>query len=282
MVPPCPFMDFSVCVLLYGDHASLAARCLNSIASGTVRRVRDYRVGLNAVSAETRNFAYAWAEERRKAGIPVYIFETPINRYKYPIMRRMLYTEPPIPKPADLIMWFDDDSYLTNEDPDWIDKVYEVASTHDVVGQYGWEMPMQGRQWNWIMSQMWFNETVGPPQPGKSNRPAFRFVQGAWWVARRAFLAAHNYPWPELRHNGGDSMLGEMCRHVGAKMARFDEGVRINADADGNHSKATRRGDTTDERIGAKYDGTPLDTSHQQFLIQITQFLPEPQDAHSN
>lgn len=240
----------------------------------------DYRIGLNAVGADTRQYVTEWAAAAAGLGHTVYVFHTPINRYKYPMMRRMLY--PPAPTPSQYVMWFDDDSYLTLEDPDWMNKVAGQAENHDMIGQAGWEIPLRASQWQWVMAQPWFNDQVGPPT-GRSNRPALRFVQGGWWVANRDFLFRHNYPWPELRHNGGDSMLGEMCRHVGARICKFDDGVRINADAEGNHSKAPRRGDKSDERIGSDYvPGKQPDVSHQTFVIETQVFSPETINADTS
>jgi hypothetical protein len=140
-------------------------------------------------------------------------------------------------------------------------------------------MPIQGKQWEWIKSQPWYNPSVGMPKKirhrGKDTY-AFEFCQGAWWVAKTHILLKHDWPLAEIRHNGGDSMLGELCRHQGLRMGRFYGSVHINADKQGRHSKAKRRGHS-ENRVGWNYAGQPLDaTTHHQFEVAIVKFpVPE-------
>lgn len=255
--------NFTVCVLLYGPHAYLAERCLGSIASGIrTDAVCEYRLGLNAIGPATGDIVRQFAESVSR---PVKIWHMEANACKYPVMRKMLYGDVPIVSPY--VMWFDDDSYLHKPQPNWIDKVEELASKSDMVGQYGWRMPLVGNQRLWIMDQPWYNPKAGLPRNDRME-----FCQGAWWVAKYESLKQANWPWPELRHNGGDSMLGEYARHADWTITRFDEGVRINADEHGQHSKSKRRG-VNERRLGYSYKpGEAIDLAHQNFQFSYYEY----------
>jgi len=195
-----------------------------------------------------------------KHGIQSRIFYAP-NVYKYPIMRRMFYDHEPL---AEATMWFDDDSYFEIPQPtNWWEHLWAHLEKGDMLGQI-WLMPIQGNQWEWIQSQPWHRPGLGLPTKKHKGKPCFEFCQGGWWVIRSEVLRRYDWPLAEIRHNGGDSMLGELFRHQGLRMGRFYGGVRINADAQGRHSKASRRG-MSEKRVGWNYSGQPLDTSHQQF-----------------
>ena len=72
-------------------------------------------------------------------------------------------------------------------------------------------------------------------------------------------------------------MLGELFRHQGLRLGRFHGGVRINADAQGRHSKAKRRG-VSENRVGWNFTGQPLDTSHQVFDYE-TELVGGPEET---
>lgn len=258
----------SICVLLYGDHADLAQRCLSTLGvalSHGIRYVQDIRIGFNVVCKETREIGESWAQEMWSEYKLRLLFFIPDRQVgKYPLMRRMLYDEHD--QPAELIMWFDDDTYFVEHPPEWWSDVLSKMESCHMIGQCRWLMPVQGRQWEWIKTQPWYNPDVG--MPGKlRGRYAFRFCQGAWWVIRRTALHSLNWPIPELHHNGGDSMLGEALRHSGCEMGYYDKGLRINADQKGQHSAAKRRG-ISEPVIGKHYKGMPLPTDHQEFKVQ--------------
>ena len=255
----------SICALFYGDHSDLATRCLGSIErslSGGARYVQDFRLACNVVSPETLAIVRAFADSTlAKYGIPSRLFFFD-DVHKYPAMRRLFDAHEPL---ADATMWFDDDSYFEGvRDAAWWLSMWENLEQADMLGQF-WLMPIQGNQWQWVKSQSWFNEQVGLPPKKVRGKLAFEFCQGAWWVIRSEILKRYDWPLAEIRHNGGDSMLGELFRHQGLRMARFYGGVRINADEKGRHSKAKRRG-YNERRVGADYTGKPLDTSHQHIF----------------
>jgi len=256
---------FSVCALCYGDYPELSRRCLVSLAAASsvgAVLLQDFRIGLNACSPGTFAVVSEAAGEIAAAGVPVYLYrsEPPeANACKYPLMRRMFWGGVPL---ASRVMWFDDDSYLTGADREWWLRVSSLLDRYEIIGKR-YLMPVQGRQWEWIQTQPWYNPAVGLPRRYR-GRPHFEFRQGAWWAARSDLLRRLNWPLPELRHNGGDSLLGEACRHIGASQGDFEEGVRINADAAGRHSGAKRRGHH-EPVLGKQYQGEPLGTSHQDF-----------------
>lgn len=258
----------SICVLLYGDHPELAKRCLGTLgmalASGA-RYVHDVRLGLNVVDDVTRAYVEEWTQtvwDKHRFRVLFYIPDQQVA--KYPLMRRMFYDEyNPL---AELVMWFDDDTYFHEQLPHWWSDVLAKMEGHHMLGQCNWRLSMQGEQWAWIKTQPWYNPVVGMPEKRK-GRYMFRYCQGAWWVIRRTTLHDLNWPIPELRHNGGDSMLGEALRHQGLSIGYYDRGLRINADERGRNSRAKRRG-ISEPVIGKHYKGKPLPVDHQKFGMQ--------------
>lgn len=268
--------DISLCMLCYGaEFGELARRCFGSLRAGAsgASPVRDLRVGLNAVPAgsETHVAAVELAKHFAAAGKPASLFypqPQELNVYKYPLMRRMFWeADEPL---AEFVMWFDDDSYVSGDDSWWTSLPYRDV---DMVGQK-WFLPLQGNQWAWIKAQPWYDESVGLPGRVRGHS-TFQFIQGAWWIARTSLLRRLNWPWPELRHCGGDSLLGEACRHARANRREWAEGVRINADAKGRHSGAARRG-YSELELGRHFvAGQPLSTAHQDFAWCCERIEPQ-------
>lgn len=253
---------FSVNVLVYGDHPELAARCLGSIVnSWHAGLIAEIRVGMNAACAATRDLVLS---TMRTAAVPFLVYEevAGANVMKYPLMRRMLYDPGhPIPDRATHVMWFDDDSFVTAGHRFWHDCAAQVAKhAPAVMGSvylpaYHWS-PLERHA---IVKQPWFSDMV--PMDVKP-----RFATGGWWVAALEFLAKMDYPVRELRHNGGDVLLGEMVRQWGHRLHHFRDGVAINADAGGKESKARRRGVTTKRPFEAH---PPYDYTHHDFKVRV-------------
>ena len=249
----------TVCVLTYGDHLPLIKRCLESLrlAGDPTQVVESIRLGLNGVTDPVRTFVHDWAKAQP---CPSIVYEPVGNTLKYPTMRKMFYDSA---HPLDeYVMWWDDDSYIAYETPTFWPRCLEQISAADMVGQV-WRMRMQGSQWLWVRSQPWCDKSLRSPV-------YMEFCQGAWWIARTAKLRSVNWPVPELRHNGGDSMLGEVARHNAWRISKWHpESVRINADEHGKHSASVRRG-RTEPGVGFNYKGKPLGTEHQEFEIKKT------------
>lgn len=270
----------TICALTFGDHLDLIQRCLRSVSRALpneVPIVGEIRIALNACSRCVDDWVSTWAREeyalRGDTALRIRIYRTRENQFKYPIMRRMLRQPARVATPY--IMWFDDDSYFETPLPgDFWGRLLSEAANSDMLGQR-WLMPLQGNQWEWIKTQPWYNPAVGLPPKRVRGVPAFDFCQGAWWVARAEMLWKYGWPLAEIRHNGGDSLLGELMRHQGLRMSRFisgdgskHDGVRINADGQGRHSRARRRGHS-EKRVGWDYAGRPLDISHQRFEMSV-------------
>lgn len=235
---------FSLLSLHYDDCLSLADRLWSSLLRGNSwRLIRDVRCGLNAGSDRLRGYLF---DVLGKVPVPVLLVE-PLgdpNPGKYPIMRQLLRLDP---KPAKWVMWFDDDSYVLDPVDGWLALLSSRLPRCGVLGSR-YKIRQRGLQWQWIQSQPWYTgKQVGPDH-------VYNFVTGGWWVACSHFLDKWGYPWPQLHHNGGDSILGELCRQQGANIVHFRHGVAINADDNGKESAAPRRGISTPwpgEKLGA-------------------------------
>lgn len=222
---------FTICVLLYGDFPALAERCLRSITETVAARDLNLRVGLNAVSPAVRDWVRSWVPEDS-------ITESRENIFKYPLMRKMLYDKPVT---TDYIMWFDDDSYLSGFEvrtgsEKWLQRVEHAMVNADMIGS-PYMIPWQGKQREFVRQQPWY--------AGKdpASRQHIKFITGGWWTIRTAVLYKYGYPWPELEHCGGDTMLGELCHQQGLRLHTFNTGVLVNADGAGRQGKSARRGD---------------------------------------
>ena len=226
--------ECTICVLCYGPHEDLARRCLTSLQRANLTGI-DLRVGTNAICAGTRSFL----EELVAAGqlLQQNWYDFPDNPGKYPVMRQMLY-DPANPVSTPYFMWFDDDSCLKTESgPNWLAGVLQQMQTnaYSLLGAtYLWTW--QGQQREWVRAQPWY--------AGKDPiaRASAKFVTGGWWCAQTEMLHRFDYPWPVLKHNGGDVMLGELCFQQGLKVGHFNQDVAINADYSLRESNARRRG----------------------------------------
>lgn len=196
----------TVCVLCYGDYPELAQRCLEPLFQAPPGFIHELRIGLNAVSERTAEYVHTRARMPSAMGVRVY---TPSHNVgKYPLMRRMFYGDPPLDW-AHKVMWFDDDSYLDPTcDQRWWQGVSGEARQATVLGRLHMIRP-RGAQLAGIAQQPWYRGLDCSPQH------RFRFVTGAWWVAHPTFLRRWDYPFPEIHHNGGDSILGELVRQQG-------------------------------------------------------------------
>lgn len=245
---------FTICVLLYGDNATLADRCLRSIAETVKADDLNLRVGLNEVTPQVAQWVRSWIPEEC-------IWESPTNMHKYPLMRQMIHGIKPVT--TEYTMWFDDDSYLdghrltvaSDNTPYWLRDVEHMMVNSDMLGSI-YTQNWQGRQHEWVRSQPWYD--------GKdpADRPKARFATGGWWTIRTELLYKYNYPWPELDHRGGDQMLGEMCYQQELRLNQYKRGVRINADTAGRESKAPRRG-FDQKPIGVEFDPGVSDVLHR-------------------
>lgn len=254
---------FSVNALVYGKHPDLAERCVGSIhRSLDPALVAEVRVGMNAACPETRDVVLGM---QAACPVPFYVYEevTGANVMKYPLMRRMLYDPVhSIPHPrVDKVMWFDDDSCVVNGNGFFA----RAAAAFAAGGSPLMGAPYHaGYRWTdteraAFAAQPWFTGQPLSPMP--------LFITGGWWVADLEFLAKWDYPFRELRHNGGDVLLGEVLRQQGRKPHEFRAGVAINADAMCRESSAKRRGLTTRRPFERP---PPYDYRHHDFEVRVT------------
>ena len=213
---------FSVCTVTYGDYPDLISQTLGSIKEHFHAHIKDIRVGLNAVSDDTLKYVLDWAGTLRHC--PVYIYQEVNNANvgKYPLMRRMFTEEPAAVTESEFIMWLDDDSYFDGVTDEWWNEVYGLLREHTVVGLVHY-IRARGNQHIGIAEQPWYSGQ----QVQRGHK--FQFATGAWWAAKSSFLAEWDYPFLDVYHNGGDSILGELCRQQGASIHDFKRGAQCHA-----------------------------------------------------
>lgn len=221
-------VDFTIMVLMYGNHFPLAKRCLDSIKSfARPEKSFHLRLGLNEVCDQTQRYAGLFN--------PEYMVASPTNRHKYPVLRDLLYAKK-VETP--FVMWFDDDSFLTPQAASkhgWLAHIAEKMKDFDFMGASR-RIRWQGNQPAWVRAQPWY--------AGKdpADRDWIKFITGGWWVARTEILYKYNYPWPELDHRGGDTMWGECCFQQDVRVANYNHGVCGNADMQGRYDASPKRG----------------------------------------
>lgn len=242
---------FSIGLLLYGQQVQLHQRCVESVSqlllSDRLDLVCDVRIGLNNTHPAAVRFA---VELSRKTGkrVLAYTPQWPSGSpaYKYPVLRKMLFdTADPV---ADWVLWFDDDSFV-RPTPGWLERAAERTEERDVLG-YLRRKQLNGDQELWLPRQPWYRPEVGLPPLDAEGRRTVSFAQGGLLAWRTALSHRYGWPWPELRHCGGDSWLGELCRQQGLRIGPLPEGGVPNAAFDGTPDRSRRRGYTEPE-LGA-------------------------------
>lgn len=236
---------FTVCVLLYGDYPHLAERCLGPLRKLLEAGLIELRVGCNQVSEATWKVLHGVAKAAHSDVFHIVGADT--NWLKYPMMRHLFGLEGMLPKIESTrhVMWFDDDSYIKDPDPaKWLDRVEEKMHGADMIGSL-YRIGLTHNQRKWIAAQPWF---TGKPVPNVAT-----FATGGWWVLPAPIVYQYNWPVPELKHRGGDVMLGQLCAQNGLRLVKFNDGVAINADDEGRESKSPRRGHDEDP-VGTGYD----------------------------
>lgn len=214
--------DTDIAALLYGDYPHLTDRCLRPLT-----KLRDAGVDVRVYANEPSDGSMAAAAE---LGFSPSVFTPQI--YKYPVLRKAIASAR-----SKFFMWFDDDSFIRADDPaGWLKKL-ELVAKHtgaDLLGSV-YTINLSPDQIAWAKTRPWYR--------GLPIKPSPAFVTGGWWMARTDFLRRLGWPDQQLRHNGGDVMLGLACHQAGAKIVHFRDGVGINASyPEGEESKHGRRG----------------------------------------
>jgi hypothetical protein len=224
--------DLCVCILFYGADNycdDLGRRVLNTskrqLAEGNV----EFRFGLNAVGSRRSAYLCAMAEDYFNDALVV---ESAENIYKYPLMRRMFQAAP---LQAPLTMWFDDNSYL---DPEmdvgvWIERVEKHMQYCDMIGSV-YTQGLVGNQAEWIRAQPWYT--------GKNPGPYVKYAAGGWWAAQTDLLTRFDWPAQDIKHHGGDVMLGELIHQQDLQLCHFRDHVMIQTNDSGVEAATVRRG----------------------------------------
>jgi hypothetical protein len=235
----------TVCALFYGDHAALARRCLASLeALAATGRVR-LRLAANEPCDETKALlaaAAAWPAVER-------VLVSPINYCKYPLMSQLFYEQA---LAAPYVVWFDDDSCLRPgvDAAAWLDGLARQMADADMVGAL-YRIRLGGKQHLWVRSRPWY---AGKPVPPGHQ---VTFATGGWWCVKASVLTRWGWPEAEVRHRGGDVMLGELCRQQGYRLVQYNRGVAINAGDDLKQCTSKKRG-VDEPPVGWHYHGYDL------------------------
>jgi len=223
---------FCICALFYGSDSlcyQFAQRIVNQSFCALGQCGAELRIGLNAVGEPTRQLV---AETAQRYFAQSTIVDCPQNIYKYPMMRRLFYDKP---LTRQFVMWFDDNSYLAADlnTEVWLERVQRQLNACAVLGSV-YTGKLIGNQKAWVENQPWY--------AGKEPKDYVKYVTDSWWAAKCAALVAHNWPPVEIRHHGGDIMLGEFCRQHDLPLSHFRDGVAINANPSGIEGAKSRRG----------------------------------------
>lgn len=234
--------SFTICALLYGDHFSLAQRCLEPLFKLSASGAVELRIGMNEVCIQTKEYV---AANNDSADI---VTEANPQVYKYPMMRR-LFNEKPIT--SDYVMWFDDDSYIKDTDLSfWLRSVSSQMTSCDMLGSV-YVIPYGNDQKSWCRTQPWYK---GKPIPDKP-----KFATGGWWCIKTEVIKRFDWPTVNLKHCGGDVALGVLLEQNNLTLRHFKDGVAVNADDSGKESAAPRRGASrTEKPIGKGFVGPSL------------------------
>ena len=209
----------TICVLLYGDHPELAQRSLGSIYASTDPSCFQLRIGLNAVCDATREYI-------NKEIVPygnVVLFDSKENIFKYPMLRRMLWSKPEIT--TDWIIYFDDDSFVTEQD--WLPGLYKTMQDRPSVSMLGkiYFAHVKQPQIDWMKTRPWWKDK---PLPTRKGMPKVDFVTGGFWAIKTSVAKELDIPDPGLSHQG-DIEIGAILYEGGIQLYQYYYGIKISA-----------------------------------------------------
>lgn len=235
--------EFCVCILTYGDDDQcfkLAQRVLNEPMCELAGHLVEFRIGMNAVGQRTYDFVMGIAESQLSKSFPAVIVRSAENSFKYPVMRKLFNVQP---LTAPITIWFDDDSCIVpgTDVVKWLQRIKQQLSRSAMIGSV-YKQRLVENQMRWIEKQPWYK--------GKPPQNYVNFITGGWWAIQTDVIKQFDWPIKELKHRGGDVMLGELCRQNDLLIGHFRDGLWINANDQGVESKSPRRG----------YDESPIGT----------------------
>lgn len=211
----------TIAVLLYGDYPELAERCLRPISQLYASDV-PVIICANEIGDKTRQVV-------SDLGLKITFDENP-QIFKYPMLAKV--TEA-VKTPY--LMWFDDDSYIRDNPEPWLFGIeLEMGrSDLDLMGAV-YTIGLRESQVDWIKTRPWYRGKDIPRRPC--------FATGGWWAAKVRSLRNLGWPDPEVKHRGGDVMLGVALQQNGMALKHYRTGVAINANELGQESQSKRRG----------------------------------------
>jgi hypothetical protein len=257
----------TICILTYGDFLPYFCRCYESVFKHTPRRDYELRIGFNDSPGHFKHLmgqlmpSYVvppgprtGVEEltlRDPDGHTVRLWNSAVNLYKEPMARNMFYKKP---LTSEYMIWFDDDSFV---EAGWWDELVTLFDRRtDYIGQEWWAGYFPG-QTDMIRAQPWYR---GVPFATRNGQLGVRFMTGGFTAIRTERLYSVNHPdtsfrWKgqTLKHNGGDTLLGEIASQLGWSRCRHDKHIKVNLDLNGNHP-APRRGTGAGRTFGSDVD----------------------------
>lgn len=250
-------MKLVIGALLFGDYSELAERCLSSLTStlaeaGCQDKVLEMRLGLNQCSPAALQYVASW---QSSCPWPVRTY-TPDRAGvgKWALMRRMLYHDPALPDQATHWLWLDDDTHALPAAVTFWPAFLEKLDHYDLAG-FPYRILRRSGQADGIRAQPWCRSVTLTPQ--------FHFMQGGFWAARLACLQQWDFPFREISHNGGDSMLGEL-----AMQQRWRRLVLTERTTPIRSNDAPRRGISDSVWPWQGYPRQEPDYSHHQFDVK--------------
>jgi GT2 family glycosyltransferase len=230
-----PSVDFpvTICVVCYGPHTALAERFLASLYHHTDPALFTLRAGLNEVVPATSALFDDYAA--RYGNVELYVEQT--NIFKAPLMRRM-FTETPLT--SKWVIWFDDDSYVTQ--PDWLMRLALKMQAQPNITQWGqtyalWRTDEAMREF--ISQGRWYRDLPlmrGVDMDG-NEAYEFRFATGGFWAMLTDAIRQLDWPEERIIQANDDFLLGEALRQNGHEIGFYEYGIAINA-ADRRNAEA--------------------------------------------
>lgn len=215
----------SICVLTFGDYPHLAKRVLESIRTKCDRSEYELIVGANAVGAETAQYL----GKLHASGDIDHLILSRENLNKCPMMREMLRKVH-----SEFIWWFDDDSYIEEEEvlERWLAAAQQAPQSTVMWGQMAFcdrttaFAPSVSNAVSFVRSASWYRGLPPPSwKPGGRGQFNFEgrgtgdgrwvFLLGGCWLIRTSAIRALDWPDPRLQKEGDDVFLGEAIRQQG-------------------------------------------------------------------
>jgi hypothetical protein len=211
-----------VMALLYGNYPGLHQRLLHGFRN--IPFNAGVRLLGNALHPDSEKLVHTFADSRPKETTVSYLWPENVPKY---LRMRSAFEELKVEDKFDWLIWFDDDSYIS--DTSWYNLTvqYIMEKRGEQICYFGqpWYMYHLPGQESFIKKSKWFKNA---PFEVVNNFAGINFAQGAYWGLSVKALRELDWPDPRLRHNGGDTLLAEAVRQQGWKFHRFCKGVIIN------------------------------------------------------